>query len=101
MFKWFSCYLSGQHDYGMWCQPGEIFLRCVHCGRRSNGWQLGTHPSSTSHTRTNTNLTPVTRRALTVAATTTAAASEVSVFALSFTFPLIDTRSMPQGQYGA
>jgi hypothetical protein len=38
MWTWFSCYLSGRHDYGMWCEPGTIFLRCVHCGRRSSGW---------------------------------------------------------------
>ena len=40
MWTWFSCYLSGRHDYGMWCEPGAIFLRCVHCGRRSGGWAL-------------------------------------------------------------
>jgi hypothetical protein len=40
MWNWFSCYLSGRHDYGMWCEPGAIFLRCVHCGRRSGGWAL-------------------------------------------------------------
>ena len=40
MWNWFYCYLSGRHDYGMWCEPGTIFLRCVHCGRRSSGWSL-------------------------------------------------------------
>ena len=40
MWNWFNCYLSGRHDYGMWCEPGAIFLRCVHCGRRSSGWAL-------------------------------------------------------------
>ena len=40
MWNWFNCYLSGLHDYGMWCEPGAIFLRCVHCGRRSQGWTL-------------------------------------------------------------
>ena len=40
MWNWFNCYLSGLHDYGMWCEPGAIFLRCVHCGRRSPGWTL-------------------------------------------------------------
>ena len=40
MWNWFNCYLSGRHDYGMWCEPGAIFLRCVHCGRRSPGWSL-------------------------------------------------------------
>ncbi len=40
MWNWFNCYLSGRHDYSMWCEPGAIFLRCVHCGRRSGGWAL-------------------------------------------------------------
>ena len=40
MLTWFNCYLSGRHDYGMWCEPGTIFLRCVHCGRRSSGWAV-------------------------------------------------------------
>ena len=38
MWKWFNCYLSGRHDFGMWCEPGAIFLRCIHCGKRSSGW---------------------------------------------------------------
>ncbi len=42
MWNWFNCYLSGRHDYGVWCEPGNIFLRCVHCGRRSAGWSLET-----------------------------------------------------------
>jgi hypothetical protein len=44
MWNWFNCYLSGRHDYGMWCEPGTIFLRCVHCGRRSGGWSLEAKP---------------------------------------------------------
>lgn len=40
MWNWFNCYLSGRHQYGMWCEPGTIFLRCVHCGRRSAGWAV-------------------------------------------------------------
>lgn len=40
MWNWFNCYLSGRHEYGVWCEPGAIFLRCVHCGRRSPGWAL-------------------------------------------------------------
>jgi hypothetical protein len=42
MWNWFNCYLSGRHEYGVWCEPGNIFLRCVHCGRRSSGWSLDT-----------------------------------------------------------
>ena len=35
MWNLINCYLSGRHDYGMWCEPGAMFLRCVHCGKRS------------------------------------------------------------------
>jgi hypothetical protein len=50
MWNWFNCYLSGRHEYGLWCEPGAIFLRCVHCGRRSPGWSIDAphahdHPS--------------------------------------------------------
>jgi len=34
------CYLSGHHDFGVRCDPGEVYLRCIHCGRRSPGWAL-------------------------------------------------------------
>jgi hypothetical protein len=40
MWNWFNCYLSGRHEYGPWCEPGSIFLRCMHCGRRSSGWAI-------------------------------------------------------------
>jgi len=40
MWNLFNCYLSGRHDYGMWCEPGAIFLRCMHCGKRSSGWEV-------------------------------------------------------------
>ena len=26
LWNFFNCYLSGRHDYGMWCEPGQIFL---------------------------------------------------------------------------
>jgi len=44
MWNLFNCYLSGRHDYGMWCEPGAIFLRCIHCGKRSPGWELAAKP---------------------------------------------------------
>lgn len=44
MWSLFNCYLSGRHDYGMWCEPGAIFLRCVHCGKRSSGWAVTSQP---------------------------------------------------------
>jgi hypothetical protein len=40
LWNLFQCYLSGQHDFGVRCEPGEIYLRCIHCGRRSPGWAL-------------------------------------------------------------
>lgn len=40
MWNWFNCYLSGRHDYGMWCERGSMFLRCMHCGKRSPGWSV-------------------------------------------------------------
>ena len=49
IWNWFNCYLSGRHDYGMWCEPGAIFLRCVHCGRRSPGWSVSGKESPVSH----------------------------------------------------
>ena len=45
MWNWFNCYLSGRHEFGVWCEPGAIFLRCVHCGRRSSGWALQGKPT--------------------------------------------------------
>jgi hypothetical protein len=39
-FNLLYCYLSGQHDFGVRCEPGEIYLRCIHCGRRSAGWAV-------------------------------------------------------------
>jgi hypothetical protein len=43
MWNWFNCYLSGRHDFGMWCEDGAVFLRCLHCGRRSTGFSVHAH----------------------------------------------------------
>lgn len=40
MWKALYCYLTGQHEYAVTCEPGHIFLRCRACGRESNGWGL-------------------------------------------------------------
>jgi hypothetical protein len=40
MFQSIVCYLSGQHEFGVVCEPEAIYLRCRSCGRRSNGWEL-------------------------------------------------------------
>ncbi len=45
MWNLFNCYLSGRHDYGIWCEPGAIFLRCVNCGKRSPGWAMDSKAS--------------------------------------------------------
>ncbi len=52
MWKWFNCYLSGRHNFGVSCEPGAIFLKCSHCGRRSAGWAVDrkTHPIPPSST---------------------------------------------------
>ena len=40
MWNWFTCHMSARHEYGVSCERGAIFLRCVHCGRRSSGWSV-------------------------------------------------------------
>jgi hypothetical protein len=40
MWNWLNCYLSGRHDYGVTCGTGSIYLRCIHCGKRSEGWAV-------------------------------------------------------------
>lgn len=45
MWNWLNCYLSGRHDFGVTCSSGSIFLRCIHCGKRSNGWSVHNEPA--------------------------------------------------------
>lgn len=60
MWNWFNCYLSGRHEYGPWCEPGSIFLRCVHCGRRSSGWAIEpSHVHTTAPAATTKSAAPV------------------------------------------
>jgi hypothetical protein len=40
MWNWFNCRVSGRHEYGVSCEPGAVFLRCVHCKTRSSGWAV-------------------------------------------------------------
>ena len=42
MWNWLNCYLSGRHDFGVTCASGSIYLRCIHCGKRSEGWTVHT-----------------------------------------------------------
>ena len=40
MWNWLNCYFSGRHDFGVTCASGSMFLKCIHCGKRSNGWAV-------------------------------------------------------------
>ncbi len=42
MWNLLNCYLSGRHDFGVTCASGSVFLCCVHCGKRSSGWEVRT-----------------------------------------------------------
>lgn len=33
--------LVGNHDFAVHCAPGNIHLRCSHCGARTRGWDIG------------------------------------------------------------
>ena len=66
MWNWFNCYLSGRHEFGVWCAPGSIFLRCVHCGKRSEGIAIEpklrhTHPAAAPATRPAARVVPFAR----------------------------------------
>jgi hypothetical protein len=46
MWSWICCYVTG-HDYAVGCDGGSMFLKCVVCGRRSQGWVVhGSHAHS-------------------------------------------------------
>jgi hypothetical protein len=40
MWDWISCNLLGRHQESVVCERASIHLRCLKCGRRSDGWQL-------------------------------------------------------------
>jgi len=69
MLTWLKCYLSGRHDYGVCCEPGSVFLRCIHCGRRSAGWALDSHAQH--QTPAPVTAAPLTRAASAVTAAAT------------------------------
>ena len=62
MWNLFNCYLSGRHDYGMWCESGQIFLRCMHCGKRSPGWDVHHRPGAAEAPRAVVTTTPTVGR---------------------------------------
>lgn len=39
MWSWIFCYVVG-HDYSVTCNAGSMYLRCMTCGRRSQGWAV-------------------------------------------------------------
>jgi hypothetical protein len=48
MWSWIACYVHG-HDYSIRCESGSMFLRCVQCGRRSQGWFVKTDEQPAGH----------------------------------------------------
>jgi hypothetical protein len=40
MLRALICFLTGEHEYMVTCEPGTIFLECRHCAHRSSGWDL-------------------------------------------------------------
>jgi hypothetical protein len=46
MWDWISCNLLGQHREVVMSDRSTIHLRCVRCGHRSAGWQLGKRPAA-------------------------------------------------------
>jgi hypothetical protein len=62
MWELIHCYLSGRHDYGVWCESGEMFLRCVHCGKRSSGWAVEVRFHKTAPVTAAVRSTPVPAR---------------------------------------
>lgn len=50
MWSWICCYVMG-HDYSVSCNSGAMFLRCMGCGRRSQGWVVhdGDHAHAHAH----------------------------------------------------
>ena len=60
MWNWINCYLSGRHDFGVTCSSGSVFLRCNHCGKRSNGWAVHAGQKMLAAVARPANLTPAT-----------------------------------------
>jgi hypothetical protein len=40
MWDWISCNLLGRHEETVSCDHASVHLRCLKCGRRSDGWHL-------------------------------------------------------------
>ena len=44
MWNWIRCYVTG-HDYCVSCERGSMFLKCIVCERRSQGWEVSAKAS--------------------------------------------------------
>jgi len=49
MWDWINCHLAGRHEYAVWSDSNRMFLRCLRCGRRSNGWNVADSRDETAH----------------------------------------------------
>ncbi len=49
MWDWINCHLAGRHEYAVWSDSNRMFLRCLRCGRRSNGWDVAESHEETAH----------------------------------------------------
>ena len=49
MWDWINCHLAGRHEYAVWSDSNRMFLRCLRCGRRSNGWEVATSEDNGHH----------------------------------------------------
>lgn len=52
MWDWVNCVVLFRHEYGVWCRDGAIFLRCMRCGHRSQGWDVESHGETDKATAT-------------------------------------------------
>jgi hypothetical protein len=48
MWDWINCHLAGRHEYAVWSDSHRMFLRCLRCGRRSNGWNVADSDEGTT-----------------------------------------------------
>jgi hypothetical protein len=49
MWDWINCHVAGRHEYAVWSDSNRMFLRCLRCGRRSNGWEVAASHDETQH----------------------------------------------------
>jgi hypothetical protein len=49
MWDWINCHVAGRHEYAVWSDSNRMFLRCLRCGRRSNGWAVAADGNDGHH----------------------------------------------------